>query len=222
MCNFFSALALPNGDIRWHWALDSHSDLLTYFGIKDESGVRNFAKVELVPGDDWTGPDSWVFKLDEETAPQWWSDVAGVVERAMRSAAKKFILKDTKKRLIVDGVWVVAGSSEVCDVRGGRIIRVQDSATVSGVGGSATVSGVGDSATVRDVGGSATVRDVWDSATVSGVGDSATVRDVWDSATVRDVGGSATVRDVGDSATVRDVGPKCVLDDSAKAALAKK
>jgi hypothetical protein len=43
------------------------------------------------------------------------------------------------------------------DVRGGRIIRVQDSATISGVGGSATI---------RDVWGSATIRDVRDSATL--------------------------------------------------------
>lgn len=150
MCNFFSAIALRDGSIRWHWALDSHSDLLTYYGIADTSEARMFAKVELVPGDDWTDPETWAFRIDEDVAPSWWADVAANVEREMRRTAAKFVLKDVTRRLIVDGVWIVAGASELVDVRGGRILCVGGSATIIDVRGSATIRNVGGSASLDE------------------------------------------------------------------------
>jgi hypothetical protein len=43
---------------------------------------------------------------------------------------------------------LIAGAAKVSDVRSGRILRVQDSATISDVWGSATISDVRDSATL--------------------------------------------------------------------------
>ena len=166
MCNFLSVLILKNGRVLHHPMLDSHSDLVAYFDLPDSTPfVERFAKAELTPVD-WLDPSTWKWRIDEEMRPQWLDDVEAKAEAATRAIVKKMILTDQTKipRLIVDGCWIVGGKGIVRDVRGGRIVRVQDSATVSGVGGSATVS---------DVGGSATVSDVWGSATVSGVRGSA-------------------------------------------------
>ena len=194
MCDFLSVLVLKNGHVLHHPMLDSHTDLVAYFDLPDDTPfLERFAKAELTPND-WLDPDTWTWRIDEAMRPQWLEEVEARAEQAARTIARKMILTDNSKlpRLIVDGCWIVGGKAVIRDVRGGRIIRVQDSATVRGVRGSATVRGVG---------GSATVSDVWDSATVRGV---------WD---------SATVRDVGDSATVSDVGARVTLDDTAKAHL---
>ncbi len=214
MCNFLSVVILKNGHVLHHPMLDSHSDLVAYFDLPDDTAfIERFAKAELTPVD-WLDPSTWQWRIDEAMRPQWLDDVEAKAEAATRAIAKKMILTDETNipRLIADGCWIVGKKGVVRDVRGGRILRVQDSATIRDVGGSATIRGVGDSATIRDVGGSATIRGVWGSATISGVGGSATIRGVWDSATIRDVGGSATIRGVGGSAT---------LDDSAKAHLVK-
>jgi len=192
MCNFFSALVLKNGDVLSHWALDSHTDLVTYFQLPDTTAHhQHFAKVELTPVD-WLDAATWKFRLDEQTAPGWWDDVKGQAESTLRARAQAMVIKTGHKQLIVDGCWIIGGDATVRDVRSGWIRRIQDSARVSDVGGSAQVSGVWDSAQVSNVG---------DSAQVSGVRGSARVSGVWD------------------SAQVSDVGPNVVLDASAKAHL---
>ena len=177
MCNFLSVLILKNGHVLHHPMLDSHSDLVAYFDLPDDTPfLERFAKAELTP-EDWLDPTTWIWRIDEAIRPQWLDDVEAQAEKAAREIARKMIITEATKipRLIVDGCWIVGGKGVVRDVRGGRIIRVQDSATVSDVR---------DSATGSDVGGSATVRDVRGSATVSDVRDSATISDVWDSATL--------------------------------------
>ena len=139
MCNFLSALVLQNGDVLHHPMLDSHSDLVTYFKLPDANAhIRRFAKVELVPVD-WMDASTWTFRLDENTAPAWWGDVAADAESKLRAIANRMILRDGERELIVDGCWIVGGTAKVRDVRSGWIRRVQDSATIRDVGGSATM-----------------------------------------------------------------------------------
>jgi hypothetical protein len=223
MCEFLSVLVVRNGDVRHHPMLDSHSDLIAYFNLPDDRPYhQHFAKAELTPRD-WLDPDTWTWRIDEETRPSWLDDVEAGAEKKTRAIARRMILTDVTRipKLIVDGCWIVGGKAVVRDVRGGRIIRVQDTARLETLRGSAQVTDVGGSAQVTDVGDSAQVTDVGDSAQVTDVWGSAQVTDVGDSARVTHVRGSAQVTDVGGSAQVTDVGAGVHLDDSAKAHLVK-
>ena len=155
MCNFLSALVVRNGDVLTHPMLDSHSDLVRYFQLPDtDAHINHFAKVELVPVD-WADASTWKWRIDEPTLPMWWEDVAAQAESTLHARASRMILTAGEHELIVDGCWIIAGTAKIRDVRSGRIVRVQDSATISGVRDSATISDVWGSATIRDVGGSA-------------------------------------------------------------------
>jgi len=177
MCNFLSVLILRDGSVRHHPMLDSHSDLVTYFKVPDENPhIPYFAKAELTPNTDWTDASTWAWRIDEAVNPVWLTpDVEKAAEEAARAIAQRMVIKDGEHRLIVDGCWIIGGTAKIRDVRSGRIVRVQDSATI------------------RDVQDSATIRNVWGLATISNVGGSATIRDVQDSATISNVGGSATL-----------------------------
>lgn len=191
MCQFLSAVILRNGDVLTHPMLDSHTDLIRYYKLPDTTAYhQHFAKVELTPVD-WMDPATWNFRLDEETAPSWWDDVATGVEATLRARADRMILRGDHE-LIVDGCWIVGGKAKIRDVRSGRIMRVQDSAQI------------------HDVGGSAQIHDVWDSAQI---------HDVWGSAQIHNVGGSAQIHKVGGSAQIHDVGDSAILDASAKKAV---
>ena len=186
MCKFLSVLILRDGSVRHHPMLDSHSDLVTYFKLPDENPhIPYFAKAELTPDTDWTDASTWAWRIDEAVNPVWLTpDVEKAAEDATRAIAQRMVITDGEHRLIVDGCWIVAGTAKIRDVRSGRIVRVQGSATISNVGGSAAIRNVWDSATIRDVWGSATISDVGGSATISDVGGSATISDVWGSATL--------------------------------------
>ena len=152
MCNFLSVLVLKNGDVLHHPMLDSHSDLVAYFDLPDTNAhIHHFAKAELTPVD-WLDPATWLWHIDEETRPTWLDDVEQQAKDKARSIARRMIITDTTKlpKLIVDGCWIVGGKAKIRDVRAGRIVRIQDSATVSGVRGSATVSDVGKNVTLDD------------------------------------------------------------------------
>jgi hypothetical protein len=143
MCNFLSAVVLRNGDVLTHPMLDSHSELIQRFKLPDTHAYhQHFAKVELTPVGDWLDVSAWKFRLDEETAPGWWADVAESVEAELRRRADKMILRDGEHRLIVDGCWIVGGDAKVRDVRSGRIVRVSGGSITDVRGGSITdVSG---------------------------------------------------------------------------------
>ena len=111
MCNFFSGLIIPNGDLRWHPMLDSHFDIVNYFELPDTSEhIRHFVKFELEPKD-WLDPSTWTWRIDEETRPHWLNDVDGQAEAKARAIAQRMILTEHTKipRLILDGCWVVGG-----------------------------------------------------------------------------------------------------------------
>ena len=87
MCNFFSAIVLRNGDVLWHEATDSHSDLVAHFQLPDNGECRHFAKVEFTPAEkdgvlQYGEPDSYIMRVDEPTSPSWFEDVRGAVKFA--------------------------------------------------------------------------------------------------------------------------------------------
>jgi hypothetical protein len=214
MCNFLSVLVLRDGSVRHHPMLDSHSDLVRYFEMPDnDEFVHHFVKAELTPTTDWTDAATWRWRIDEDVKPVWLTDdVEAQAEAATRAIAQRMVLKDVDRQLIVDGCWIIAGASKIRDVRYGRIVRVQDSASIIGVWGSASIS---------NVGGSASISSVWDSARISGVWDSASIIGVWGSASISSVRGSASISDVGGSASISNVWGSAKLDASAKARVSR-
>ena len=94
---------------------------------------QHFAKVELVPGN-WLDPETWEFRLDEQTVPGWWPDVQASVERTLRDRARSMIVTTGHKDLILDGCWILAGDAEFADMRGGRIVRMEGG-TLTAMGG---------------------------------------------------------------------------------------
>ena len=230
MCHFLSVLVMRDGSIRHHPAIDSHADLIVYYGLRDtELFLRHFAKAELVPGDDWLHPETWTWTLDEPTRPTWLDpETETQAEAAARRVAAAMIHTTGVVPLIVDGAWILGGDVVVKRMLGGRVLAMRNSATVQDVRGSARVQDVWGSArvqrvyvsaTVQGVYGSATVQGVSGSARVQGVSGSATVQGVSDSATVQGVSDSARVQDVYGSATVQGVYGSAALDDSARAHL---
>jgi hypothetical protein len=155
MCHFLSAIVLRNGDVLTHSILDSRSDLVRYFKLPDTNEhIQHFAKVGLTPANDtWTDASKWTWRVDEEVLPSWWDDVATSAEATLRARAQRMILTEGEHDLIADGCWIVAGTAKIRDVRSGRIMRVQDKATISDVWGG-TISGVWGG-TISDVWGGA-------------------------------------------------------------------
>ena len=93
MCQFLSAIVLQSGEVLTHPMLDSHADIIKRYNINDTDHRQRFAKVELIP-DDWMNVDTWTFKLDEDTKPDWWDDIAVKVESTLRTRSSNMILRD--------------------------------------------------------------------------------------------------------------------------------
>ena len=91
MCKAFSCIVTDQGDVRWKMGIDSHSALLTHFHIPDTTANKKeirFAKIEITPANnDYLKPDKWVFRLDEDVAPDWWN---AADEQLARAAHKKW------------------------------------------------------------------------------------------------------------------------------------
>ena len=126
MCQFLSAIVLKNGDVLHSPLLDSHSDLVTLFGLPDTHlHHQHFAKVELAPPADWIGWEDlskWTFRLDEGTVPGWWSDVAIGAEESVRNIIRRAILPSGERPFLVDGLALIGPGVVVRSMRGGRAV----------------------------------------------------------------------------------------------------
>ena len=75
MCKLKSAIILKDRIFMPEY--DSHSDMLNELGIKDDylGASKKFVRAELLPTDDdvFSDIDRWVFKVDQDITPEWFS-----------------------------------------------------------------------------------------------------------------------------------------------------
>ena len=137
MCKFFSGYGLRDGTIRYDPLLDGHTDLGILLGIPD-GVVAHAVKFELTPPPnpaDLFQIDHWRFRLDEESAPVWWDDVAERIERAARVAVTRMFVLDRTIPIITSGCYLVGPGGTVGQLIGGRVWSLHEGGTIQYVQG---------------------------------------------------------------------------------------
>ena len=173
MCNAFSCIVDRTKKVTWKFGVDSHDKLLEIAGLPDDTKdpkTIKFCRVEISPENkDYLNPDKWVFKIDMDITPAWWSLDH---KRACESAHKEWmdqLYKILVRKTIVHPFKITPPrkiTKEHID-----LLKVWDSVWDS-VGASVRAS-VGDSVgdSVWDSVGDSVWDSVWDSVRAS----------VWDS-----------------------------------------
>ena len=142
MCKFFSGLILRNGDVLHHPLLDSHSDLVTYFGLPDTSTYhQHFAKFELTPttAESWTDASLWSWRIDEPTTPGWLTDIEATAEATARALVQRMVMVG-HRQFVLEGAHIVPTEASIGQLRGGRIVNLCGGAVSAIYGG--TVSAI--------------------------------------------------------------------------------
>ena len=102
MCQFRSGIILKNKCVVAQGVSDSHSDLLESLKIEDtyENAMRKFVRAELIPkdGEWWTEPETWIFKVDQDIVPEWFSNDRERYEAEFRADVKDW----WKEHVLVD------------------------------------------------------------------------------------------------------------------------
>lgn len=77
MCNAFSCIVDRKKKVTWKFGTDSHDELLRIAGLPDDTQDPKkigFCRVEISPKNrDYLNPDEWIFKIDMDITPAWWS-----------------------------------------------------------------------------------------------------------------------------------------------------
>ena len=180
MCKLKSAIILKDRIFMPDY--DSHSDMLTELGIKDDylGASKKFVRAEFSPadGDVFSPVDGWVFKVDQDITPEWFSEEE--YKPRMLEAVKEWA--KTHIHIGITGLKIDSGSNHC--IKDCKDVEVYGNATVNEVYGNATVKWVYGNATVNKVCGKATVNEVYGNATVNKVYGNATVKWVYGNAAV--------------------------------------
>jgi len=208
MCKAFSCVIGRDKTVTWRFGTDSHEDLIRIAGYKDNTldpEKIEFCRIEISPKNrSYLDPDEWVFKIDMDVTPAWWTLAH---KRACEREHKKWV-KELDKVLVRKPIvhpfqitppekitdehiqlvreWASVGDSVWASV--GASVRASVWASVGDSVRDSVGDSVGDSVrdSVRDSVW-ASVRDSVEASVRDSVGDSVrdSVRDsVWDS--VRD------------------------------------
>jgi len=100
MCRAFSCIIEPDKKVTWKMGIDSHDQLLKIAGLPDDTldpATIRFCRIEIAPKNgSYFEPDEWVFKIDMDVTPTWWTLDH---KKACLKAHKKW-LKELDKILI--------------------------------------------------------------------------------------------------------------------------
>ena len=109
MCNFFSCI-ITEHDLLAAYGVDGHSDLLTLYGINDDSAHPNFVKVEFTPPEPFTLDfEKWSYKLDQDSAPDWYNEDTARKRVIAYLSAQRSIAAGETVALLAGCVWFCAG-----------------------------------------------------------------------------------------------------------------
>ena len=178
MCKAFSCVIGRDKTVTWRFGTDSHEDLIEIAGYKDDTldpDKIEFCRIEISPKNgSYLEPDEWVFKIDMDVTPAWWTLAH---KRACEREHKKWIKELDKvlvRKPIIHPFRDIVPPKEITEEHI-RLLREWASVWAS-VGASVWDSVWGSvRASVRASVG----RSVWDSVGAS-VGDSVRAS-VWDS-----------------------------------------
>ena len=144
MCKLKSAIILKDRIFMPDY--DSHSAMLDELGINDDylGATKKFVRAELSPkdGDVFSPVDGWVFTVDQDITPEWFSE--DEYKPRMVEAVKKWA--EEHIHIGVNGLKINTGSNHY--IKDCKDVDIYDSATVKNICGSATVKNICDSATV--------------------------------------------------------------------------
>ncbi len=77
MCKAFSCIIGRDKKVIWKFGTDSHETLIKIAGYKDDTidpEKIEFCRIEISPKNgSYLEPDNWVFKIDMDITPAWWS-----------------------------------------------------------------------------------------------------------------------------------------------------
>lgn len=92
MCKFISGI-ITEKEILFLDGVNSHTEILEYYNIKDESNSPEFVRAELYPKNipyiDFTHVDEWEFNIDQDFIPNWF--IKEFDEKRFREKAGEFI-----------------------------------------------------------------------------------------------------------------------------------
>jgi len=185
MCRAFSCIIEPDEKVTWKMGIDSHDQLLKIAGLPDDTldpATIRFCRIEIAPKNgSYFEPDEWVFKIDMDVTPTWWTLDH---KKACLKAHKKW-LKELDKILIRKPIIHPFRIEPPAEITEAHIALLREWASVWGSVRSSVRSSVRDSVWDSVV---ASVRDsIWDSvwdSVVASVWDSvwdSVVDSVWDS-----------------------------------------
>jgi len=77
MCKAFSCIIESNKKVTWKMGIDSHDHLLKIAGLPDDTldpAQIRFCRIEIAPKNgSYLEPDEWIFKIDMDVTPAWWT-----------------------------------------------------------------------------------------------------------------------------------------------------
>jgi hypothetical protein len=161
MCEFLSAIVTRDGAVLCEPLLDSHSDLIALFKLREGEAGNNFVRVEFLPRPDRDGKldysdvDSYELRMDETRIPSWWAEYAQLVTKYLRDRVKNMII-DEERAIVAGSAWILGPRAKVERLHMCRIIWASQGAVIRDAG-SATINYAGHS-TINDA-GYATIRN---------------------------------------------------------------
>ena len=198
MCQFKSAIVLKNGDVLHNEFIDSHEDIITINGLKDNK-TESFVRVEYLPTGELWEIGKYKLSVDEPQTPEWFDKVKDKAERKLKAIINRMIISvDTPmvvgRRIIVKpGVKILSIRQTVIDVlyKDSRVNVMWGNSQVNVMRGNSQVNKMWENSRVNEMWGNSRVNEMRENSQVNVMRENSQVNEMRENSQVNEMWGNS-------------------------------
>jgi hypothetical protein len=228
MCQFKSFIVTKT-DVLHDLDEDSHEALIKKYGLKDNTPLPLFVRVEMTPNDGSLfnhSRDNWVFRVDQDYRPGWFS------EKEAEEACWPKLQEHFKLRFLMTGIlaeikegrWFIGGDARINKLSGSAIVgEMRETSQVGVMRETSRVGVMRETSRVGEMRETSQVGEMWETSRVGVMWGTSQVGEMRETSLISDLRSKTATWSAKDKAIVIDrTGPSAVIYTADSAAKLKK
>ena len=150
---------MKNGDVLHNEFIDSHEDIITINGLKDNK-TESFVRVEYLPTGELWEIGKYKLSVDEPQTPEWFDKVKDKAERKLKAIINRMIISvDTP--MVVGRRIIVKPGVKILSIRQTVIDVLYKDSRVNVMRGNSQVNVMRENSRVNEMWGNSQVNEMW-------------------------------------------------------------
>ena len=216
MCNFLSALVTKDGRLLCNPFLDSHEQIIDFFGMQKsdkDKFIQKFVRVEFIPkDDDYFDVDNYKLRIDEDSKPDWFTEFEERITNELKDKIKSLIIDKATDKILCGGVYIVRDSkilwtrfTRMVVLKNSQVNEMRENSQVNTMRGNSQVNEMRGNSQVNAMRGNSQVNTMRGNSQVNTMRENSQVNEMWRNSQVNEMRENSQVNEMWRNSQVNEM-----------------